>query len=95
LRESRGPNLAARRRLDLGDHLIGHGFDVGFGQRLVFRLQRHRDGDRLLAASGNLATYRETAPTTPQTTTFVYGQKGLLTQIKYPSFPATPFMTNV
>ncbi|MEH2500324.1 RHS repeat-associated protein [Bradyrhizobium sp. AZCC 1678] len=45
-------------------------------------------------ASGNLATARDTAPT-PQTTTFVYGPVGLLTQIKYPSFPTTPFMTNV
>ena len=76
----------------------------GMGRTLTFtydvsnRITGVSDGTRTAQftydVNGNLATARDTAPT-PQTTTYVYGAKGLMTQLKYPSFPKTAYMINV
>ena len=41
--------LAASGFLDRGDDPFGHRLDLGVGQRLLARLERHLDGERLLA----------------------------------------------
>jgi RHS repeat-associated protein len=76
----------------------------GMGRTLTFaynganQLASVTDGTRTISyaydGSGNLSTYTDSSPN-PATTTFVYDQPGRLTQIFYPSFPTTPFMTNV
>lgn len=45
-------------------------------------------------STGNLTAFQDATGNPANKTTFAYGQPGKLTQIFYPSFPTTPFVTN-
>lgn len=76
----------------------GMGRTLNFAYNGSNQLTSVTDGTRTISYSydgaGNLATYTDSSPT-PATTRFAYDQPGRLTQIFYPSFPTTAFMTNV
>src|SRR6202789_1100181 len=54
VRPSRAKHSARRLRHGIND-LLRNGFNLGFGERPVFRLDAHRDGKRLLALGNALA----------------------------------------
>ena len=56
---SSGPQLAACRLADGGDDRLGDAVEILVGQRLLARLQRHLDGERLLTLGREAATLED------------------------------------